>query len=1211
MNAFINKINFFKLSLHFVILSCFSFYANSAQKNVALDNIYNYVLSSSMYQEAGLEYGYVRYDGETGDGLYDGHGYFIEQLWKSNKNAFPGKGLVPIAVSDITIFVDYPGEYPIAYASPYVERGIIKFQLEQLLNRSWIFGYSSPDVQTKALYDNALEFAMVHNLALGQTLSQDKIDLITKDMVWLESYSINGQAMLVPIVYLSTSTIQDDTVDGNTIAFGSADLNFETVSIDGTKVITKRDLFITAKNVSLTNSIVKAGSLELEVGSNIELLSTQISANQVTLTAEKITNKTLVTRFNFDYDNSVVYTNALGDEVTVKEFGYGYHDTFSQLGFIESFGDITITAQEDFVNQGANLNAQGVITIEAGDSIAIVAQPVENYTYHENEYWSDERESIDQLQSQLSATDITLLANNSILLEATSLEAEGTIQLLAGMGIHLVDSVNSISSEESFEFSSGGIFGSSESESETVQQTELLRTVLNAGENIVVRSVMGNIIMRATKFDSEGSVSVVSDTGSLSLEIGTSVDFYNYEYYTEDLMVFHTKGYGHQIETGHYNEINAQGGLVLNAETGIHIEYIGEGDVDLTIGQLAESPELKWMMDYANDDNVKWNEVKVVFEEWDYDQAGLTEAGAIIVAIAVSSIMPGADAFLLPALGNNAIVAAALQAGAVSLATQAGSSLIVNGGDPLATLQDLGSNLDVKSLAIAMATAGTMDYIGNQEWFANLHLNDTASAADAANGIAETESTLRGMASQAAQGVYNAAVDVSLQTVVTTVANGGSLSDMDDMFLEAMAMRGVNAIGEHFANEIHEASTTSLGGGLTYVAHAALGCALGEAIESVQGGDDGCSSGAAGGVVSHFVSEQQVEDLSQELNSWKTDFEASGGTPPTQAEVNAKFLDLKSQGVDVAKLTAGMTAMLMGGNVSIAVETGRNAAENNGWFLVPWIIRGAIFVSNVVAVADALEEIQSLTAAIQSGDEEEAIRIARRMGVNLATDIVLERGIGALGSEAAKILKAKYGDTELYETVINAADYLDEKILGNKIDEIDANYLGDTRYLDEVVDSTRRNISSDNAFDLIDEFRGHKTSMEPLGDYIPTKGDGTGTVAFIDLDGKPVFGVNSSVLVNDADKNLGRKWRDELGLNQGEAQMTFHAEAHSLMRAYEKTGGNMPTEVTIYVDRLSCGTCQNYLPELTESMGINQLDLHFKDGRTASIIDGMFEGNWQ
>ncbi|NTG50758.1 hypothetical protein G6M04_25535 [Agrobacterium rhizogenes] len=108
------------------------------------------------------------------------------------------------------------------------------------------------------------------------------------------------------------------------------------------------------------------------------------------------------------------------------------------------------------------------------------------------------------------------------------------------------------------------------------------------------------------------------------------------------------------------------------------------------------------------------------------------------------------------------------------------------------------------------------------------------------------------------------------------------------------------------------------------------------------------------------------------------------------------------------------------------------------------------------------------------------------------------------------------------------------------------------------------------------------------------------------MNGQVFFWVNSTNLT-DADKDLARVWRDRLGLSRGQDQVVFHAEANSLMRAYERTGGNLPSNMNLYVDRNSCGTCQTYLPQMVEKMGISNLSLSFASGRSAIIRNGKFE----
>ena len=152
-------------------------------------------------------------------------------------------------------------------------------------------------------------------------------------------------------------------------------------------------------------------------------------------------------------------------------------------------------------------------------------------------------------------------------------------------------------------------------------------------------------------------------------------------------------------------------------------------------------------------------------------------------------------------------------------------------------------------------------------------------------------------------------------------------------------------------------------------------------------------------------------------------------------------------------------------------------------------------------------------------------------------------------------------------------------------------------------------LTRDEAFQKIDDFRASKDGMEPLGDTIPKVGDGQGTVALLDLNGNPVFGVNST-LGSEADMNMARGWRstmeDDYGWGAGKSQTLFHAEGQSLMKAYDMTGGNLPEEMNMYVDRLSCGTCQNYLPDLMDAMGVKKLNLFFKSGKDAVIQDGEY-----
>ncbi|MEJ5105897.1 RHS repeat domain-containing protein [Chryseobacterium sp. MYb328] len=132
------------------------------------------------------------------------------------------------------------------------------------------------------------------------------------------------------------------------------------------------------------------------------------------------------------------------------------------------------------------------------------------------------------------------------------------------------------------------------------------------------------------------------------------------------------------------------------------------------------------------------------------------------------------------------------------------------------------------------------------------------------------------------------------------------------------------------------------------------------------------------------------------------------------------------------------------------------------------------------------------------------------------------------------------------------------------------------------------------AWDAIDFFRD-QNGMPVLGNSIPKIGDGKGTVAFVKVNGEKIFGINSSLL-GDGDKDLSRAWRDKIGLGAGKSQVFFHAEAYSLMSAHSKFG-ELPSKMTLYVDRATCPNCQKYLPGVMKALGIKELEIIDKSGK--------------
>ena len=131
------------------------------------------------------------------------------------------------------------------------------------------------------------------------------------------------------------------------------------------------------------------------------------------------------------------------------------------------------------------------------------------------------------------------------------------------------------------------------------------------------------------------------------------------------------------------------------------------------------------------------------------------------------------------------------------------------------------------------------------------------------------------------------------------------------------------------------------------MAHAGVGCLTGTLTTKVSGGSSnlGCYSGAGGAVVGEAIGQAYEAELESDLKDWMTEQTAEGAVL-NQNSVLEQAYAFKAAGVDMAKLSAALTAFTLGGDISIAAATGANAAENNALGLIA-IIAATAYTSYV------------------------------------------------------------------------------------------------------------------------------------------------------------------------------------------------------------------------------------------------------------------------
>lgn len=351
-------------------------------------------------------------------------------------------------------------------------------------------------------------------------------------------------------------------------------------------------------------------------------------------------------------------------------------------------------------------------------------------------------------------------------------------------------------------------------------------------------------------------------------------------------------------------KFSAGGGLVFQVPE--------KGGVRTEIEELAKQPGYEYLEQLITRKDVNWEVVKLADDKtWNYSQQGLTAAGAAILAIILAVATAGAGAALgttTAAAGGGTVttlggvtlatttaagattysaVGAMLNAAVTSLATQASISMINNGGNLKATLQELGSKESVKSLVTAVATAGVLNKLGDTQF-----MKDIATDAKSFDFVTNFSGK-----------VSEALVNSTVSAGVGTAINGGSLSDnLQDALLSGVASSLQATLAEQIGLRLDVQNKDFVDQILHKVAHAAAGCVAGALQKQ-------CEAGAIGAAVAEIV--------------------AGAFTKPAEGASAAEQIAFRKKVVNTTKIISGSVAALAGYDVNAAAASAENAVTNN------------------------------------------------------------------------------------------------------------------------------------------------------------------------------------------------------------------------------------------------------------------------------------------
>jgi filamentous hemagglutinin len=243
----------------------------------------------------------------------------------------------------------------------FYETQLVMDQITSLTGRRYLSSADNALDQYKALMDAGTQEAQQFQLAVGVALTPEQIASLSQDMVWLVSEQVDGESVLVPVVYLSQQTAND-------VASGAV--------IQGTTVNlhASGNLVNTGTLQASQDATFKAGNLlnagQLAAGGNLSVQTAQDLLNVGTIQGGNV---------------ALVAGNDLNSSANVSDIHLGSVNlgsiaapslSLSTGGQITAIGDLTAQAGNNLHLDHAQVSASNNLGLAAGNDLTATASTI-------------------------------------------------------------------------------------------------------------------------------------------------------------------------------------------------------------------------------------------------------------------------------------------------------------------------------------------------------------------------------------------------------------------------------------------------------------------------------------------------------------------------------------------------------------------------------------------------------------------------------------------------------------------------------------------------------------------------------------------------------------------------------------------------------------------------------------------------------------------
>ena len=824
------------------------------------------------------------------------------------------------------------------------EQRLVQQAVTARTGQAFIDGQTSNEDQFKYLMNNAIASKDALNLTVGVSLTSEQVAALTHDIVWMEDEVVDGQHVLVPVLYLANA---DNRLTPNGALIQGSDVTLIAgKNLDNVGTLKATNNLSAAAGQDMVNSgLVQAGDrIDLLAGNDLTNKAGGIIAGRdvalTTITGDVINERTVTSsqiaygqsQVRNDYADSAARIEAANDlsisagrdvnnaggvlksgrdltlnagrdvnivsaqatNSVVRDSNHNNSDT-TQLGAVVSAGrDISVQAGRDVTAIASQIDAKRDIAMVAAGDVTLSSAADEEHSLSKGKKLTTQEDHVHQVSTDINAGgNFAVTAGNDLAVISSNITAGKEAYLAAGNNLGVFAAQDSDYSL--YDKKSKGSFGAKKTKRDEVTQVTHISSEITSGGDLVLASG-GNQHYQAAKLNS-GEDLVINSGGSVTFEAVKDLHQESHEKSNSSLAWTSMSGKGSTDETLRQSEMSAKGQLVINAVDGLHIDVkqVNQQTVSQAIDAMVKAdPNLAWLKDAEKRGDVDWRMVKEVHDSFKYSHSGLGAGAQIILAIALSVAMGPAG------LGLSTTETAV----AVSLSTTAINSAISNKGNLGVALKDTFSGSSLKNAAIAGVTAGLIDY-ADSSWFSDASGAANGGSKVITDGVTQNPGYAASMLKPEnwANTLLRSGTHALIDSGVSTAINGGSFGSN---LGQALIGEGID-LGAAIGNKAVGDLAAQLNIAPDIVQKVVLHAVLGGLISKATGGD------FASGAIAGGVEEGLAPIANNFLSQYVSDRFASGDL--SIAGSQAKITTAQIIGLISAGLAGGnpATGSLIGG----------------------------------------------------------------------------------------------------------------------------------------------------------------------------------------------------------------------------------------------------------------------------------------------------------